>query len=121
MKLGSVLLLVAVLLVGCSTTATLTPVEGPLANAGAPTIQAKIGGILAHSGTIEMTMPDGEICSGDWIAVKNGRNASIVSGVARGNRGTVLDFEMSADDNARAVGTATDNRGNRYRVLVKGI
>lgn len=108
-------------LVGCSTTAILTPIEGPISQTGAPAISAKVNGIVGNSGTIETTLPSGEVCKGDWVAVRDGYQGSIVSGVARGDRGTVIDFEMRADSSARAVGTAKDNRGNKYRVIVKGL
>jgi hypothetical protein len=40
---------------------------------------------------------------------------------AHGNRGAVFDVEFECDSSARGIGKATDNRGNTYRVLVRGI
>jgi hypothetical protein len=37
------------------------------------------------------------------------------------NRGAVFDVEFECDSSARGIGKATDNRGNTYRVLVRGI
>ena len=66
-------------------------------------------------------MPDGEQVSGRWQAVRTGLGTNKGAGTARGNRGSVFDFEFDSDTGARGVGKATDNKGNTYRVLVRGV
>ena len=106
---------------GCSTTAIIIPTAGPLATSGAPEIKATISGIAGRNGEFDFVMPDGEIVKGHWQSVRTGRGTSSGAGTARGNRGTVFDLEFIADGSAHGVGTASDNKGNRYRVLVRGI
>ena len=71
-KQSSVLLVLLGLLImaGCATTATLYPVQGPLAQqASVQTIEARVDGIMGNSGKITLTMPDGEVCKGRWSSV----------------------------------------------------
>jgi hypothetical protein len=107
-------------LTACSTTATLIPTAGPLAKQGAPHISATVEGILGNSGPFRFTMPDGEQVVGEWVAVMS-PSAHKGAGTAKGNKGSQFDFEFECDSSARGIGKATDNRGNCYRILVKGI
>jgi hypothetical protein len=55
---------------GCSTTASLFPVKGPLSSiAPLPVILAKADGIWGNTGSISLTMPDGEMLTGRWSSV----------------------------------------------------
>ncbi len=61
------ILFIATLMSGCSTTAELYPVEGPLSeNAPQTVLYAKVNGILGNSGTLTMDAPNGENCKGRW-------------------------------------------------------
>lgn len=112
-------LLAALCLTGCSTTATLTPVSGPLA--GTKPIQAKIEGIAGHNGRLSFTMPNGGFVEGEWTTVNSKLSATKGAATAHGNRGSVFDIEFECDSFARGIGKASDNKGNTYRVIVKGI
>lgn len=104
-------------LLGCSTTAILTPIEGPLAKQGVREIRAKVDGIAGFSGPLTFTMPDGESVKGKWIAVA-GEGRRKGAATAHGSRGSVFDVEFESDISGRGIGKATDNRGNVYRVIV---
>ena len=63
----SLALLMTLAVSGCSLTATLIPVEGPLSQLRpVPVIQAKADGIMGNTGNISFTMPDGGTCNGRW-------------------------------------------------------
>lgn len=141
-------LLMALLLLsfcGCSTTANLYPVSGPLSEVKPlPVIKARASGILGNSGRLTLTMPDGEVCEGKWssaagtaVGVSSGSlfsqyGASYWSGytvgtkagenrgqaILVGSQGTVLEVEFyTGSGTANGFGLAKDNRGNIYRVL----
>jgi hypothetical protein len=105
----------------CSTTATLTPISGPMSQKAVRPIEAKIEGIAGNNGKLSFVLADGEAVSGEWIAVNGGYGATKGAGTAHGNRGSVFDIEFECDHSARGIGKATDNRGNTFRVLVRGI
>jgi hypothetical protein len=55
---------------GCSTTATLYPIDGPLAKESPlPVITATADGITGNTGNISLVLPDGEICTGRWSSI----------------------------------------------------
>lgn len=57
-------------LAGCSTTATLFPVEGPLSKqVPLPMLQARVDGITGNTGDISMELPDGDKCLGKWSSI----------------------------------------------------
>ena len=61
---------IAVVISGCSTTATLYPIKGPMSTISPlPTPIAKVNGILGNSGTILLVLPDGEVCKGRWSSI----------------------------------------------------
>ena len=132
-------------LAGCSATATLFPVEGPLSEVDPlPTIKAKASGITSNSGKISLTMPDGECCEGRWSSAA-GSGVTISSGSLIGtygsvygsgfsvspgrgqnpgvamltcDQGRVIDVEfITGAGTANGFGFAKDNKGNVYRVL----
>jgi len=142
---NSTLLPILCVLLGCSTTATLFPVEGPLSEAvPVPQIAATVNGILGNSGSLSLTMPDGESCTGQWSSAA-GAGVSTTSGSLLGQYGSVYGTATTVStgsgqnpgaailtcDKGRTIqvefvtgaGTATgfgfakDNRGNVYRVL----
>lgn len=60
-------LFILVPLLGCSMTATMVPVEGPLSESSPPPIlQVRVNGIMGNTGNLSLVMPDGERCSGRW-------------------------------------------------------
>lgn len=61
---------VVMILAGCSTTAELFPVRGPLSTQiPVPVLHARVDGIMGNSGRIRLTLPDGEQCAGRWASV----------------------------------------------------
>lgn len=62
--------ILALLFTACSTTLDIYPVEGPLADdADVPVLKAKANGIMGNSGTVSLTLPDGEFCEGRWSSI----------------------------------------------------
>ena len=58
------------LLAGCSTTAHLYPVEGPLSKqVPLPVLKARADGITGNTGNITLTMPDEEELRGRWSSI----------------------------------------------------
>ena len=122
--LHSWVVLVAVCLSGCATTATtatLTPTTGPLVLSGARPIEAKIEGITRDNGALSFTLPSGERVTGEWATVHRDLSGSDRAATGHGDRGSIFDIEFECDDLGRGTGRATDNRGNTYRVFVRGI
>lgn len=136
---------VTVLAIGCSTTAMLFPVEGPLSQQNpVPTIQATANGIMGNTGSMSLTMPDGESCSGKWSSAA-GAGVNVGTGSLIGTYGSIYGFGMAVSTGtgqnpgwafltcnkgrtiqvefvtgagtANGFGFAKDNRGNIYRVL----
>lgn len=116
--------LVAACLSGCATattTAILTPTVGPLARFGARPIDARIEGITGDNGTLSFKLPSGERVAGEWATVHRDVSGTNRAATGHGNRGSIFDIEFECDDLARGIGKATDNHGNTYRILVRGI
>jgi hypothetical protein len=58
------------ILSGCSTTATLYPINGPLSKMQPlPVLTATADGIMGNTGNISLTLPDGEFCKGRWSSI----------------------------------------------------
>ena len=69
MKIYEIITL-ATILCGCSTTASLFPVDGPLAKMSPPSVlEATVDGITGNTGNIFLDMPDGETCKGRWSSL----------------------------------------------------
>ena len=139
------LVALAVLCSGCSTTANLYPVKGPLSEVKPlPILKARVDGIMGNSGGISLTMPDGEVCKGQWssaagmsvtygsgtlfsqygsaywsgytVGNKPGENRG--QAIIIGERDTVIDIEFyTGSGTANGFGLAKDNKGNIYKVL----
>jgi len=120
-SLSRILALLSLTLVGCSIQATIIPTEGPLAQAGARPFKANIHNVQNFSGPLDATLPTGEKIFGEWQAVSTGWGTRQVYATARGDRGTVFDIDAQTDSAARGIGKGKDNRGNIYRVMLKGI
>ena len=131
--------------VGCSTTAMVFPVEGPLSElTPVPRIAATVNGIFGNSGSLSMDMPDGEQCDGKWSSAA-GAGISTTSGTLMGtygslygtsttvstgtgqnpgravltcSQGRIIEVEfVTVAGTASGFGFAKDNEGNVYRVL----
>lgn len=54
-------------LTGCSLTATMVPVEGPLTSVRPlPVLSVRVDGITGNSGNLSTFTPDGDTCKGRW-------------------------------------------------------
>jgi hypothetical protein len=66
-SLKKIILFFILVLAGCTTTANLYPVRGPMSEQNPlPVLVAHVDGILGNTGNISLTMPDGEVCKGKW-------------------------------------------------------
>ena len=132
---------IAVGIAGCSTTANLYPVEGPLATQRPlPVVVATVDGITENTGGISMTMPNGEACTGKWSSAApqyagavslltqygavTGFATGIKPGVNRGEafvtcvQGTTLQAEFyTGSGTANGYGVAKDSKGNVYKMI----
>ncbi len=64
------IMLVAAVVSGCSATATLFPIQGPMSKLSPlPILKARADGITGNTGNISLTMPDGELCKGRWSSI----------------------------------------------------
>lgn len=81
------------LVAGCSTTATFYPVDGPMSKIQPlPILTATANGIEGNSGTISLSMPDGEICKGRWSSIAPmsvGYSAGSATGSATSGMGSI--------------------------------
>lgn len=130
---------------GCGTTANLYPVQGPLSERKPlPVIVAKVNGIMGNTGSISLTLPDGEACEGKWSSAAGvsasfgtvnlfsqygsvfGSGFSVANqpGVNRGEailvgeKGTVIEIEFyTGSGTANGFGLAKDNHANLFKVL----
>jgi|HubBroStandDraft_6_1064221.scaffolds.fasta_scaffold440224_3 hypothetical protein len=122
----------------------LYPVQGPLAGqTPLPMYKVTISGVF-KSGTMSATVPDGEVCSGNWTAVgqndpapgkmsadwdqvfgqgyfvANVLGAPVVArAVLTGTRGTVLNVEFYDPQPGHiesVVGVARDNNGDLFKL-----
>lgn len=60
----------SIFLYGCSTTANLYPVSGPMSEIKPlPVITASVDGILGNTGNILLTLPSNEDCNGKWSSI----------------------------------------------------
>lgn len=135
------------LLAGCSTSQVVTfyPVKGPLAaQVPLPQIKAVADGITGNTGPLNLTLPSGEACSGQWssaapqaVSVTSGSlftmygpaagysvTAGNVPGVNRGeafmscDRGTTIQAEFfTGSGTANGYGVARDSANNVYKML----
>jgi hypothetical protein len=110
--LTPLILLCAGLLVGCSTTAHLYPIKGPLSEqVPLPLLKAKVDGIIGKTGNITIMMPDGEELRGRWSLAAGSGEA-----VLTGTKGTTLQVEFFTSGK-NGSGVAKDNRGNIFKVI----
>jgi hypothetical protein len=132
---------------GCSTSANLYPVRGPLSeHKPLPVITAKVSGITGNTGSISLTLPDGEVCKGTWSSA-TGMSASFgtvnlfsqygstlgsgfsvgnvpsvnrgkaIEAIIIGEKGTVMEVEFyTGSGTGDGFGFAKDNHGNLFNV-----
>ena len=138
------LLILLVLACGCTKHARFYVVEGPLVEQNVGVIQARfVHNPFSPGGPIELTMPDGEVCKGEYTTLYGGGTSvgtgfgtgsvfganawatqwGIASGSSYtnwgsatmlGNRGTVIQMEYLTG--RKGCGLAKDNKGNLYKV-----
>lgn len=130
-------LLSASLMSGCVYHAKFYPVRGPLAKkTPIPVLRARFTGPFS-SGSISLTLPDGEVCKGRWHAASTPANSPLQSvwdsiygqgfyvahvlgahyyaqATLRENRGTILNVEMYRSE-------TSDNPGHEERGPVRGV
>ena len=131
-----------VFLSGCAENADLYPVQGPISISNPQIIKCKFIYNGTGHGTIEVFMPDGEICKGEYSTISEG-SFSTVSGTAIsrhdwatifgegfsvsnmqpgmataiGNKGTIISVEYYVDAfSDHGFGVGKDNKGNLYRL-----
>lgn len=65
------IIILAILMSACSlsTTATLYPIEGPLAKQPLPVLTAVVDGITGNTGALSLSLPNGENCKGKWSSI----------------------------------------------------
>lgn len=148
--LGSVMktapiLLSFTLMVGCTATARLYPVQGPLSlQTPLPVFAGKLQGAI-NSGRVSFVMSDGEVCKGRWTRVvpmqapKSSGMPSVwdavygpgfyvahvlgdqyyAQSVITGDRGTVVNVEFyrAARPGTHIAGVARDSKGNIYKMV----
>lgn len=145
MRLGYFASALAAVLAGCSTTARLYPVEGPLSSqVPIPVITATVSGITGNNGPIGMTMPDGSTCSGEWssaaasqvsfgsgsligtygatyfqgVTIGAGKGQNPGRAIANCSDGNQIEVEfVTGAGTATGFGIARDRRANVFRVL----
>jgi len=145
MKLSYLALALTGGLAGCSTTARLYPVEGPLSSQiPIPVITATVSGITGNNGPIKMTMPDGATCAGEWssaaasqvtsssgsligiygatyfqgVSIGAGKGQNPGRAIANCSDGNQVDVEfVTGAGTATGFGIARDRRANVFRVL----
>ncbi|MBB5036628.1 hypothetical protein [Prosthecobacter dejongeii] len=128
----------------CTLTAKAYPVAGPAVQGG-KVLDAKFTWAGNGSGTVALTLPDGEVCTGRYATVVGGimspeivaaqgsavaiSSASVSTGDVRGlqtsramlmgTRGTIVDFEgyTSGANPTHGFGRAKDNNGNVWKVI----
>lgn len=135
--------LIAIFITGCSTTATLFPIEGPLSKTvPVKYITAHVGSVQRHSGDISLVMADGDTCQGKWSAAAGARTVSAsgsliktynsiygsASGITSGtgkpgtaflvcSSGRTIDMEFIIGRGSSGFGFAKDNKDNVFKVL----
>lgn len=78
------LLLCASMLAGCSATARLYPVQGPLSGQSPqPVYVARMTGAI-HSGSFSATLSDGEVCKGRWEQIPRPNTAEQANSAGSG-------------------------------------
>lgn len=130
---------------GCSTTATMIPVEGPLSESTPPPVlEVHVAGITGNNGSLDLVMPDGESCSGRWSSAAGAGitvgSASLLStygstyatgySVSTGtgqnpgqailvcDRGRTIQVEfVTGAGTAHGFGIGRDNEGNVYKLI----
>ena len=130
---------------GCSTTATMFPIEGPVSKrTPLPIVIAKVDGILGNTGNFSFVSPDSAQCKGKWSSVSPqmatmgwgtlftsygtaagfGSSVSNVPGVNKGQAfgvcadNVTFDVEfVTGSGTANGYGLAKDSSGNVYKLI----
>ena len=142
---AAVVIAAPLVLIGCSLTATMVPVEGPLSQLRpVPVFNVRVDGIMGNTGKISFAMQDGETCKGRWssaagagvsvaagslvsqygsayltgysVSTGSGRNPGQALIVCTKGRTIQVDFVTGAGT-AHGFGIAKDNESNVYRLV----
>ena len=125
-------LIALALLCACTDQARVYPMDQAALQAGVPKIEFVRQG-LGH-GPVTITMPDGEILKGEYQVTENASVGIGIAGThmatavaygsgrpvvisAKGNRGTIVNCEGSADIDGHGSGICRDSHGTSYRVM----
>jgi hypothetical protein len=129
---------------GCSLTAMMVPVEGPLSLVTpTPVIPVKVTGIQSQTGALSFTLPHAETCTGRWssaggasvsvggasllsqygaayisgygVSTSGGQNPGQALGTCGSGRTFQMDFVTGGS--AHGFGIGKDNEGNVYRFI----
>lgn len=146
MRKTLLLLATSLILGGCSITATMIPVEGPMSQLRpVPTLKVLVKGVQGNSGDLSFALPDGDKCSGRWasaagagvtvgganligqygstyltgfsVSTGTGQNpGQALATCATSGRTVQLEFVTGAGT-AHGYGIGKDNDGNIYRFV----
>lgn len=135
------MIVMALFLASCSTTVSFFPIAGPLAGKRPlPSIVATVDGITGNTGSVSMSLPNGETCAGKWASAApqyagtvslmtqygaiSGYSVGIKPGVNRGeafvscSQHTTIEAEFyTGSGTANGYGLAKDSNGNVYKMI----
>ncbi len=102
-------------LAGCSTTATMVPVEGPMSQLRpVPILLVKVDGIMGNTGNLSLSMPGGETCSGRW-------GSAAGAGITLGSASLFTTHGTAVYGSAFSISTGTgQNQGQALLVCNRG-
>jgi hypothetical protein len=142
---ASLLVALTAIVTGCSMTATMVPVEGPLSQVRpVPVMSVRVDGITGNSGKLGVLMPGGDACKGRWssaagagitvgagsllsqygstyitgysVSTGHGQNPGQALMVCASGRTIQVEFVTGAGT-AHGFGLAKDNEVNIYRLV----
>lgn len=135
----AIILIICIFLYGCATIPiNIYPVEGPLAGKGV-ILKSKYVNTGTGHGTIEVVMPDGEVCKGEYSTVAGGvtgwlfstqqynslwgssfmsvvENRQYGQATLIGDKGTIIQVEYFTSVTGHGFGLGKDNKGNIYKI-----
>ena len=106
-----VLSLIVVSLTGCASVASLYPVQGPLAETQPQVLKGTFTNFLTGHGTIKLTLPDGEVCKGEYTTIGEGMTtfssgSGTGTGIATGTNTSGSGIVITQNDFVNILGTS---------------